>query len=167
MDLSPTPVPGLGTSATQGQMLVASSDPPQGITFYHMSLPPLTCYTEPPIEIDSDTESESSQDAWPTFTEIVRMPGRELTLGQQHFEVKLVVRKAMDFIIERLLFHNGFPSLAIRAIWSRKSFIEASTSIESSVGSYAQDRYHQLSERFKSDAPYVRELSRLVRIHVI
>ena len=128
----------------------------------------MTSSTEP-IEIDS--ESESSQHGedivWPNFTDIVHVPGRELSLGLQHLEVKLVVRKAMDFVLEHLLFYNGFPGLALRAIWSRRAFIKASTSLVSSVGAHVQDRYQQLSDRFRSDAPYVRNLSRLVRIHLI
>jgi hypothetical protein len=93
--------------------------------------------------------------------------GKELTLGLQYFEVKITVRKAMDFMLERLLFRDGFPSLPIRAIWSRKSFIEASTFLESSVGTHAQDHYRYLTERFKSDAKYVQQLSKLVCIRSI
>jgi hypothetical protein len=120
------------------------------------------------IEVDSDSEeSVHGEDySWPTFTNIVRMQGRDLSLGQQHFKVKLVVRKAMDYIIEYLLFRNGFPSLAIRAIWSRRAFINASMSLESTGGAHAQERYKQMSARFKTDAPYVRELSKLVSIYM-
>ncbi len=121
-------------------------------------------YCLDPIDIDSDSSSLHGEDyIWPQFTNIVRVPGRELSLGNQYFEVRLVVRKAMDLILERLLFNNGFPSLALRATWSRRSFITACSIIESSVGSHAQLHYYQLLERFKSDAPYVQELSKLVR----
>ena len=120
------------------------------------------------IEIDSGTEESDPDDrVWPLYTNIVRVFGRELTLGPQHFEVKLAVRKAMDYMLEFLLFKDGFPSLAMRAIWSRRSFINASVSLEASVGPHAQERYQQLLERFKSDASYVRELSRLVCIYKV
>lgn len=121
------------------------------------------------IEVDSDSASSLHGEdyIWPQFTNIVHVPGRELSLGHQYFEVKLVVRKAMDLILERLLFNNGFPSLALRAIWSRRSFIDACSILETSVGSHAQLRYYQLLQRFKSDAPYVRELSRLVCTSIV
>jgi hypothetical protein len=114
---------------------------------------------------NSDSSSEHGYDGpQPEFTNLVHVPGRELTLGHQHFEVKLVVRKAMDLVVGRLLFGNGFPSLATRAIWNRRSLINACTSIEQSVGSHAQGRYHLLSERIKNDAEYVQVLSKLVSI---
>ena len=69
------------------------------------------------MDVDSDTEmSESgnrSDRMYPQFTALVRVPGRELSLGHQTFEVKLVIRGAMDLVVERLLFDNGFPSLAM------------------------------------------------------
>ena len=130
-----------------------------------MQLPPLTRPTEP-IEIDSD--SESSQHVWPTYTNIVVTAGKkDLSLTSQYHEIRVTVRKAMDLILERLLFQNGFPSLATRAIWSRRSFLEASAFMESSVGTHVREHYQILAERFKSEAQYVRELSRLVRIHAI
>jgi hypothetical protein len=113
---------------------------------------------------DTESESEPGYPRWPHFTDIVQSPGRDLSLGPQHFEVKLVVRKAMDAMLESLLFHNGFPSLATRAVWSRRSFINACAALEGSVGDHATDRYKTLSERFKKDAGYVRELAKLVRI---
>ena len=116
------------------------------------------------MEINSDSElsPHGERYIWPQFTNIVYVPGKDLSLGNQYMEVKLVVRKAMGAILEWLLFNNGFPSLATRAIWSRRSFISACSALQSSVGSHAELRYYQLLERFKSDAPYVRELSRLV-----
>lgn len=117
------------------------------------------------IESDSSTEESDDECVWPSYTNIVHVRGRDLSLGQQHFEVKLVVRKAMNHMLEFLLFKDGFPSLAMRAIWSRRSFICASISLESSFGASAQERYQRLTERFKSDASYVRELSRLVCIY--
>lgn len=120
------------------------------------------------MELGSD--SESSQDSedysWPEFTNIIHGPGKDLSLGRQYFEVKLVVRKAMDFILERILFANGFPSLAVRAVWCRRSFISASIFLETSLAPHSSERYRQLTERFKSDASYVRELSSLVRIYI-
>ncbi len=117
------------------------------------------------IEFDSSTEESDGDDCiWPPFTNIVHVHGRELSLGQQHFEVKLTVCKAMDYMLEFLLFKDGFPSLAIHAIWGRRLFINASTSLESSLGAHTQDHYQQLTDHFRSDASYVWELSRLVCI---
>lgn len=120
------------------------------------------------IDVGSDSPPTENEDdgSHPEFTNLVHVPGRELTLGHQHFEVKLVVRKAMDLVVERLLFGNGFPSLATRAIWNRRSLINACASIEQSVGSPAQGRYYQLSQRIKNDAEYVKMLSKLVSIYV-
>lgn len=125
-------------------------------------------YDPDAIEIGSDSEESTDTEAnrFPQFTNIVHVSGRELSLGQQNFEVQLAVRKAMDYMLEYLLFRNGFPSLAIRAIWSRRAFINASTSLESSLGAHSAERYKQLSERFKTDATYVRELGRLVCIYI-
>jgi hypothetical protein len=117
-------------------------------------------------DVDSDSlQSERDGGAHPDFTNLVQVIGRELSLGPQHFEVKHVVRKAMDMVVARLFFENGFPSLASRAIWNCRSLIKACTSIEQSTGSHAQERYHQLLQRLKNDAKYVKILSRLVSVH--
>jgi hypothetical protein len=71
----------------------------------------------------------------------------------------------MDIVVAHLFFENGFPSLASRAIWNRRSLIKACASIEQSTGSHAQERYHQLLQRLKNDAEYVKMLSRLVSVH--
>jgi hypothetical protein len=73
----------------------------------------------------------------------------------------------MNLVVDRLLFENGFPSLATRAIWDRRVLINACSSIEqSSSGSQARSRYQQLLQRIKSDAEYVKELSKLVSTYV-
>jgi hypothetical protein len=120
------------------------------------------------VEVDSDSESSQhgGDNAHPQFTDLVRISGRDLSLGHQHFEVKLVIRKAMDKVVERLLFENGFPSLAMRAIWNRRTLLSACSSIEQATGSHAQGRYQQLLLRIKTDAEYVKELSRLVSVYV-
>lgn len=120
------------------------------------------------LDIDSGSEPSQHGDdpGYPGFTSLVRIPGREVSLSHQHFEVKLVIRKAMDLVVGRLLFENGFPSLATRAIWNRRSLLNACSSIELSTGSHANGRYHQLSQRLKTDAEYVKELSKLVSIYV-
>jgi hypothetical protein len=126
-------------------------------------------YDPDPMVLESDTESDSSygyERKWPTYTNIVHVHGRELSLGQQHFEVKLAVRKGMDYMLQYLLFRDGFPSLATHALWGRRSLINASTSLESSVSAHAQEYYQQLSDHFKCDASYVRKLSRLVCIYI-
>ena len=117
------------------------------------------------VEVDSDSElSQHGHDTsgYPRFMTLVRVPGRDLSLSQQQFEVKLVVRKAMDLVVERLLFENGFPSLATRAIWNRRTLLLACSSLEQSAGTHAPSRYQQLSQRIKTDAEYVKELSKLV-----
>jgi hypothetical protein len=75
----------------------------------------------------------------------------------------------MNLIVERLLFENGFPSLATRAIWGRRTLLKACSSIEETMGSMGSDarrRYCQLALRIKADAEYVKELSKLVSIYV-
>ena len=118
------------------------------------------------VEVDSDSAPPEHVDnsGHPQFTALVRGPGQKLCLSDQHFEVKLVIRKAMDLIVDLLLFQNGFPSLATRAIWNRRTLILACSLIEQSTGSYARQRYQQLSQRMKADAEYVKELSKLVSI---
>jgi hypothetical protein len=117
------------------------------------------------VAVDSDLEpSDHGSESDAEFTTLVHVPGREVTLSHQHFEVKLVVRKAMGLVVGRLLFENGFPGLAVRAIWNRRCLINACTSIEQTIGSHAQERYRQLSQRLKTDAEYVKTLSKLVSI---
>jgi hypothetical protein len=114
------------------------------------------------VQVDSDSSSDGDDGNHPNFTKLVNVPGRELLLGQQSFEVKLIVQKAMDLVVDRLLFENGFPSLATRAIWNRRSLMSACSSLEQSVGSPARGRYRQLLQRIRNDAEYVKTLSKLV-----
>ena len=72
----------------------------------------------------------------------------------------------MNLVVERLLFENGFPSLATRAIWNRRCLINACSFVEQSTGAHAQGRYTRLLERLKTDANYVKELSKLVSVYV-
>lgn len=95
---------------------------------------------------------------------LVREPGRELCLGSQNYEIRLVIRQAMNLIVEFLLFRDGFPSLATRAIWNRRTLILACSLIAKTTGSYARERYQQLEQRMKSDVDYVQEFSKLVSI---
>ena len=71
----------------------------------------------------------------------------------------------MYLVVERLIFENGFPSLATRAVWNRRCLIKACSSIEQSTGSHARGRYSRLLERLKTDAEYVKELSKLVSVY--
>jgi len=119
-----------------------------------------------PAVSDSEPSEHGDDSTHPDFTILVRVPGWELSLGHQHFEVKLIMRKAMDLVVERLLFENGFPSLARRATWNRQSLLDVCSSIEQFTGSSAQGRYRQLSQRIKTDAEYVKELSKLVSMYV-
>lgn len=175
MDITPSPSPGqgattnaqapIGEGSTKAQAPVVKEGSTTGI-FLHLSFIPLMMlYGVDLIEISSDTESSDDERGWPSFTDLVCISGKELSLGQQNIEVALVVRKALGYVLENLLFRNGFPCLATRAIWSRRSFIHASTYLETSLGDHVQDRYRQLTERLKSDATYVRLLSKLVCIH--
>lgn len=73
----------------------------------------------------------------------------------------------MGLVVDRLLFLNGFPSLATRAIWDRRCLINACDSIEQCTGTHAKGRYRQLLQRIRSDAEYVKELSKLVSIYLL
>jgi hypothetical protein len=68
----------------------------------------------------------------------------------------------MDMVVERLLFENGFPSLATRAIWNRQTLLNACALIEQTTGAHVRHRYPQLAQHIKNDAEYVREISKLV-----
>lgn len=72
----------------------------------------------------------------------------------------------MGLVIGRLLFENGFPGLAIRAIWNRRCLINACSYIEQSIGSQAREHYQQLLQRMKNDAEYVKVLSKLVSVYI-
>jgi uncharacterized protein (DUF342 family) len=72
----------------------------------------------------------------------------------------------MDMVVERLLSENGFPSLATRAIWNRWTLLNACSSIEHATGPHAKHHYQELSQRLKTVAEYVKELSKLVSVHM-
>jgi hypothetical protein len=70
----------------------------------------------------------------------------------------------MNLVVEHLLFENGFPSLATRAIWNRRALLEACSLLDETIGYHARRRYQQLAHRIKTDPEYVKELSKLVSI---
>jgi len=73
----------------------------------------------------------------------------------------------MGLVVEHLLFSNGFPSLATRAIWNRRCLINRCDSIEQCTGTHAKGHYQKLSQHMRSDAKYVKQLSKLVSIYTL
>jgi hypothetical protein len=71
----------------------------------------------------------------------------------------------MYLVVERLIFENGFPSLATRAVWNRRCLINACSFVEQSTGPHAQHRYSRLLQRLKTDTKYVQKISKLVSVY--
>ncbi|KAM6491603.1 hypothetical protein JOM56_012995 [Amanita muscaria] len=136
--------------------------------------PPLTQQTKPEIlqalnpqpsqanQLSVVAISGSSEAApiWPAYTNLLRGQ-RDVTLNVQNFELKMIVRKAMDLVEERVRFQNAFPPLVTRTVWNRTALVEA-CSILCAMSQYAptRDKYETFKERLRVDAECIGELSK-------
>ncbi|KAM6495001.1 hypothetical protein JOM56_009624 [Amanita muscaria] len=94
---------------------------------------------------------------WPFYTDLVK-GNRDLVLNVQSHELKLIIRKAIDLIEERMRFLNAFPDFVLRTVWHRAALIEACTIIHDMV--HANDRYDIIKERMRVDVDYVGEIAK-------
>ena len=97
---------------------------------------------------------------WPIYTNLVRGQ-RNVTLNVQTWELKLIVRKAMDLVEERIRFQNAFPSLVTRTVWNRTALVEACSFVSSmSHVSQVKEKYEMFKERMRIDPQYIGEISK-------
>ena len=99
---------------------------------------------------------------WPSYTNLVYVPGKEPALSHQPHEIQVVVRKAFDIMGEKIIFQNSFPGLAERAIWHRSALRSACFQIFEASSTHVQQRYARLWQRLSDDLSFVRILSKLV-----
>jgi hypothetical protein len=99
---------------------------------------------------------------WPSYTNLVYVPGKDPALSHQPHEVQVVVRKAFDIIGEKIIFQNSFPGLAERAVWHRSALRTACYHIYQGSNSLVEKRYAMLWRRLSDDCTYVQTLSKLV-----
>ncbi|KIL55289.1 hypothetical protein M378DRAFT_182265 [Amanita muscaria Koide BX008] len=100
---------------------------------------------------------------WPVYTRLIKGTNKDLTLTVQCFELRLIVRKAMELVEELVRFEDAFPDFIMRTAWNRTSLIEA-CSVFQATSHIAQVRYKYevFKERMRLDIEYVAELSRLL-----
>ncbi|KAM6489028.1 hypothetical protein JOM56_015518 [Amanita muscaria] len=78
-------------------------------------------------------ENDAGGSIWPVYTHLVK-GNRDLVLSVQSFELRLVVRKAMELVEERVRFQHAFPDFVLR--------------------------YEILKERIRADLEYVAKISK-------
>ncbi|KAF8637759.1 hypothetical protein AX14_010269, partial [Amanita brunnescens Koide BX004] len=99
---------------------------------------------------------------WPEYTNLGRSPpGNTITLKFQAYEVKLVIRKAINLIEGRVRFRDAFPPLPKRSQWCRDCFEKACEGFANSSPSGAKEKYMMIRERLDSDHEYFKEASSL------
>ncbi|KIL55292.1 hypothetical protein M378DRAFT_182267 [Amanita muscaria Koide BX008] len=106
------------------------------------------------------TQTNNRTSVWPRYTDLVRGQ-RDLLLTVQCFEIKLIVRKAMDLVEERVRFEDAYPNLVNRTVWNGTALIQACDVIKdmSPIGQ-VKERYDIFQERIRVDIEYVGEISK-------
>ncbi|KIL57349.1 hypothetical protein M378DRAFT_181655 [Amanita muscaria Koide BX008] len=99
---------------------------------------------------------------WPMYTNLVRGGQRDVAaLNVQNWELKLIVRKAMDLVEERIRFENAFPPLVTRTVWNRAALVEACTFVAAMPQtSQVREKYEMFKERMRIDPQYIGEISK-------
>lgn len=99
---------------------------------------------------------------WPPYTNLVYSSSGEVGILAQTDEVKIVVRKAIYFTEEYIIFENAFPDLATRVAWTRKALLKAANYLtQSKLTHYSH--YLFIKKRIKEDPEYLKALSSVVR----
>ena len=84
-------------------------------------------------------------------------------MSAQHFELKLIIRKALKAIVARIRFKNAFPTLGERFNWNRSALLKASRNISDWPSpASVKKRYKKFNERFRIDDEYIHEISTIV-----
>ncbi|KAF8325725.1 hypothetical protein F5887DRAFT_1085230 [Amanita rubescens] len=99
---------------------------------------------------------------WPWYTDIVKGPKGDLSLNFQMYELRLIVRKAIRLLEEKVRFEHGFPSAIQRDGWGRTCLQKACENIREWSDGEVKYRYKMFHERFTADDEYVGEISTLL-----
>jgi hypothetical protein len=101
---------------------------------------------------------------WPAYTNVAYSSSGEVGILGQTDEVKVIIRKAIYFMEEFIIFENAFPDLATRAASARKALLKAVNHLIQSKPTHFE-HYLVLKRRLKEDPEYVKSLSSVVREH--
>jgi hypothetical protein len=119
---------------------------------------------------DSSTENaievvEVSAAMWPACTRLVRSKSsKNLALKAQQHQVKLAIRQTMDYLKEKILFENAYPSLQLQNAWNCDGMVRACDKIGNYLPRSVQHMYDCITSRIQGDAYYLKAISSLVRI---
>ncbi|KAM6491688.1 hypothetical protein JOM56_012850 [Amanita muscaria] len=150
---------------------VDAESPTASLSSNKENLPPVLTPTPSPPEPPAAPPTTPSSDvnntntSWPYYTELVyhqTNSGLDLGLSRQHFEIKLVVRRAIETITESIIFEDAFPSPAVRAVWIHKALI-AATNFAGGISSPAvRTRYDRIHSRIIQEHQFETELSTMI-----
>ncbi|KAM6490611.1 hypothetical protein JOM56_013954 [Amanita muscaria] len=87
---------------------------------------------------------------WPYYTRLVyhqTNSGLDLGLSCQPHEIKLVIRRAIEIITERVIFEDAFLSAATRAAWIYSAILAAIRRCNEMAAGAAQHRYPRIRAR--------------------
>jgi hypothetical protein len=102
---------------------------------------------------------------WPSYTELIyhqTNSGLDIGLSRQHHEVKLVVRRTIDIITERVIFEDAFPSAPDRVAWIGEALMAAIQYVGEMSQGIAQTRYQYIRARILEESRYAQEISTMV-----
>ncbi|KIL54915.1 hypothetical protein M378DRAFT_18429 [Amanita muscaria Koide BX008] len=119
----------------------------------------------PPTTPSSDVNNTNTRWPWPYYTELVyhqTNSGLDLGLSRQHFEIKLVVRRAIETITENIIFEDAFPSPAVRAVWIHKALIAATNFAGEMSSPAVRTRYDRIHSRIIQEHQFETELSTMI-----
>ncbi|KAM6492692.1 hypothetical protein JOM56_012416 [Amanita muscaria] len=111
---------------------------------------------------------EVSNTQWPYYAQLnyhQTNSGLDLGLSRQHHEIKLVVRRAIETITERIIFEDAFPAPAKRTAWIFSALL-AAVKFVCEIPGVPQNRYERLRARIVQDPQFVQELSTMINPRV-
>ena len=77
-------------------------------------------------ENESIKEMEDKATLWPACTILVQSKSsNNLSLRVQQHQVKLAIRQTMDYLEEKILFDNAYPSLYLQNAWNCDGMVRA------------------------------------------
>ncbi len=94
--------------------------------------------------------------------DIIKGHKGDLSLNFQMYELRLIVRKAIRLLEEKVRFEHGFPSVVQRDGWARTCLQKACENITEWSDGEVKYRYKKFHKRLTADDKYVGEISTLV-----
>ena len=116
----------------------------------------------------SENESVIEEEAalWPASTNLIRSKSsKNLSLKAQQHQVKLAIRQTMDYLEEKILFDNTYPSLHLQNAWNHDGMMRACDKIGNYSPQSVQRMYDALASRIQGDAYYLKAVSSLVHMY--